>query len=87
MGEALIISKGFLGDMMDDYYKHERHGVNYMRENKRVIKPKGHATDLFSDWSAEFIRERAKMKKPFFLFLSYNAPHTPIQPLKNGQIK
>ena len=45
--------------MMDDYYKHERHG-NYRRENKRVIKPKGHATDLFSVWSAEFIRERAK---------------------------
>ena len=81
-GRGFDYFKGFLGDMMDDYYKHERHGVNYMRENKRVIKPKGHATDLFSDWSAEFIRERAKMKKPFFLFLSYNAPHTPIQPPK-----
>ena len=58
-----------------------------MRENKKVINPSGHATDLFSDWSAEFIRERKKSKDPFFLFLSYNAPHTPIQPPKEWTAK
>ena len=51
---------------MDDYYNYKRHGVNYMRENKKLINPSGHATDLFSDWSAEFIRERKKSKDPFF---------------------
>ena len=25
--------RGFLGDMMDDYYTHRRFGNNYMREN------------------------------------------------------
>ena len=38
---------GFLGDMMEDYYTHLRHGRNYMRRNEEVIEPKGHATDLF----------------------------------------
>ena len=28
---------GFLGDMMDDYYDHLRHGRNYMRLNRQTI--------------------------------------------------
>ena len=81
--------KGFLGDMMDDYYSHLRDGVNWMRENSTEINPTGHATDLFSDWSVQYIKERSKENKPFFLFLTYNAPHDPVQPpmewLKNIQ--
>jgi len=72
---------GFLGDMMDDYYDHLRHGHNYMRLNGKVIDPKGHATDLFTEWAIDYIRQRAIDTKPFFLYLAYNAPHTPIQPL------
>ena len=49
---------GFLGDMMDDYYHHRRHGFNYMRLNKKVIDPKGHATDLFSNWAIDCITDR-----------------------------
>ena len=72
---------GWLGDMMDDYYKHKRHGVPYMRKGDELIKPEGHATDLFTDWSIDYLKSRAaKRDEPFFLFLSYNAPHTPIQP-------
>ncbi len=68
--------------MMDDYYKHRRHGINYMRLEDKEIDPKGHATDLFTDWAIDYIRGRAKSKQPFFLYLAYNAPHTPIQPPK-----
>ena len=72
---------GFLGDMMDSYTTHLRHGNNYMRRNAEVIEPKGHATDLFTDWAAEYLRERAKRPdQPFFLYLAYNAPHFPIEP-------
>ena len=74
---------GFLGDMMDDYYKHRRHGINYMRLNEEKIDPDGHATDLFSQWAIDYIKERSKSKQPFFLYLAYNAPHTPIQPPKD----
>ncbi len=71
---------GFLGDMMDDYYKHRRHGNNYMRLGNKEIDPKGHATDLFTTWAVDYIQARAKSPQPFFLYLAYNAPHTPIQP-------
>ena len=71
---------GFLGDMMDDYYNHRRHGNNYMRLNNEEIDPKGHATDLFTQWSVDYINSRSKAAQPFFLYLAYNAPHTPIQP-------
>lgn len=73
---------GWLGDMMDNYWTHRRHDINYMRRNKEIIDPKGHATDLFTDWSIDYIEERKKSKKPFFLFLAYNAPHFPVQPPK-----
>lgn len=71
---------GFLGDMMDDYYTHRRHGINYMRRNEEVIDPQGHATDLFTQWACDYLRERAEKGGPFLLYLAYNAPHTPIQP-------
>jgi arylsulfatase A-like enzyme len=90
---------GFLADMMDDYYDHRRHGINYMRLGSREagslndnqIDPKGHATDLFTQWSIDYIRQRANSKprqlkgatQPFFLYLAFNAPHTPIQPPKD----
>jgi len=72
--------KGFLGDMMDDYFTHLRHGVNWMRENDQVISTEGHATDLFTDWAVDYVRDRRETSKPFFLFLAYNAPHDPVQP-------
>lgn len=71
---------GFLGDMMDDYYTHLRHDINYMRQGFDTIDPRGHATDLFTEWSMDFIRAQAQSSQPFFLYLAYNAPHTPIQP-------
>ncbi len=93
--------QGFLGDMMDDYYHHRRHGFNYLRLNDREIDPQGHATDLFTQWAIDYLRERSQKKdqprvegvppsnrgqdardtkRPFFLYLAYNAPHAPIQP-------
>jgi arylsulfatase A-like enzyme len=71
---------GFLEDMMDSYTTHLRHGTNFMRRNYEVVDPKGHATEIFTDWACDYMRERAMAKQPFFLYLAYNAPHFPIQP-------
>ncbi|MFA5192216.1 MAG: sulfatase-like hydrolase/transferase [Verrucomicrobiia bacterium] len=71
---------GFLGDMMDDYWTHLRNQQNFMRRNREVVDPKGHATDVFTEWACDYLGERAKSRKPFFLYLAYNAPHGPIQP-------
>jgi len=77
---------GFLGDMMDDYYSHRRHNINYMRLNGETIDPKGHATDLFTQWACDWLKTQKK-GEPFFLYLAYNAPHTPIQPPKEWLAK
>jgi arylsulfatase A-like enzyme len=71
---------GFMDDMMDDYWDHLRNGKNFMKENDKEINPKGHATDLFTDWTLDYIQQQQKSKTPFFLYLAYNAPHSPIQP-------
>ena len=72
---------GFLGDMMDSYTTHLRHGNNYLRKNGEVIEADGHATDLFTAWAVDYLRERSgKKDEPFFLYLAYNAPHFPIEP-------
>lgn len=65
---------------MDDYFTHRRDGVNWMRFNEKVIDPPGHATDIFTEWSIDYVKNKKVNKVPFFLFLSYNAPHFPIQP-------
>ena len=72
--------KGFLADMMDDYWTHLRGGVNWMRLNREAINPEGHATELFTRWTIDYLAERKEDRRPFFLYLAYNAPHFPIQP-------
>ncbi len=72
---------GFLGDMMDSYTTHLRHGENYMRLGTDMIAPEGHATELFTEWACDYLGERGQQPdKPFFLYLAYNAPHFPIEP-------
>ena len=61
---------GFLGDMMESYTTHLRHGNNYLRRNGEVIEPAGHATDLFSEWAVEYLRERSKQRGSAVLSLS-----------------
>jgi len=77
--------EGFLGDMMESYTTHRRDGKNFMRHNGETIDPKGHATDIFTQWACEYLRGRKPAgagANPFFLYLPYNAPHMPIQPPK-----
>lgn len=72
---------GFLGDMMDSYTTHLRHGINYLRHNQQTITAEGHATEVFTHWASDYLRQRAQSPDtPFFLYLAYNAPHFPIEP-------
>jgi len=38
-----------------------------------------YSTDLWTDYSLKFIDEAKGEKKPFFLYLAYNAPHFPLE--------
>jgi arylsulfatase A-like enzyme len=43
----------------------------------RRFRPRGYLTDYFTEQAISAIN--ANRNRPFFLFLSYNAPHTPLQ--------
>ncbi|MEX0321764.1 MAG: sulfatase-like hydrolase/transferase [Puniceicoccaceae bacterium] len=49
----------------------------WILRNHKPVKPTKYLTDDFSDAAVEFLE--MNWKNPFFLFLSYNAPHTPLQ--------
>jgi len=44
------------------------------------FRPKGHLTDYFTDNALVAIE--ANKNRPFFMYLAYNAPHTPLQAAK-----
>ena len=74
--------RGFRGGMLSDYVAHTRRFPDGSDRNVMTDESVAgtHATDLFSDWAVEYLNERAPDGSPFFLYLAYNAPHTPIQP-------
>ena len=45
--------------------------------DKPRFRPKGHLTDYYTDQAIAAID--ANRNRPFFLYLAYNAPHTPLQ--------
>ncbi|MDD7984005.1 sulfatase-like hydrolase/transferase [Lentisphaera marina] len=51
--------------------------VSYITRNDTPVKTTKYLTDEFSDEALSFVERN--QEKPFFLFLSYNAPHTPLQ--------
>jgi arylsulfatase A-like enzyme len=51
--------------------------ITWVLRNHEPVPPTKYLTDEFSDVAVEFIE--TNQNHPFFLFLSYNAPHTPLQ--------
>jgi arylsulfatase A-like enzyme len=49
----------------------------WILKDHKPVRPRKYLTDDFSDEAVSFIERNHN--KPFFLFLSYNAPHTPLQ--------
>lgn len=45
--------------------------------NNREYKSKGYCSDVFTDAAMEFIAH--KSEQPFFAYLAFNCPHTPLQ--------
>jgi arylsulfatase B len=61
-----------------DYYTHERGGQIDWHRNYESINVPGYSTNLMSEEAVRFI-EGAPEDDPFFLYVAYNAVHTPIQ--------
>lgn len=48
-----------------------------VRRGREIVEVKDYLTDAFTDDAVRFIG--ANKDRPFFLYLAYNAPHTPLQ--------
>ncbi|GAB3657428.1 hypothetical protein GCM10028791_29880 [Echinicola sediminis] len=77
---------GFLGGY-STYFQ----GSSDYRENKKIYKDfdnEFYSTDEFSERAVSFVNERAGHKDhPFFLYLSYQSPHNPLQAPKEDIMK
>ena len=61
-----------------DYFTHQEHGVTDWFRNNQVVKEEGYTTNLLGDDAVRYINEQSATK-PFYLYLTFNAPHTPYQ--------
>ncbi|MCO8123486.1 arylsulfatase [Stieleria sp. TO1_6] len=46
--------------------------------NGKIVPAKGYCTDVFFEQAGAFISRCAKQQKPFFAYISTNAPHKPL---------
>ena len=49
------------------------------RNGQKVEADGRYLTDVFTEDAADFVRRHANRGKPFFLHITYNAPHTPLE--------
>jgi arylsulfatase A-like enzyme len=61
-----------------DYFTHSEHGVLDWFRNNEPVKEKGYTTTLLGADAVKYINAQDG-KKPFYLYLAFNAPHTPYQ--------
>ena len=75
---------GFIGGA-SNYYQNEETGkpeIPLVLNNQPYhLKEGKYLTDEITDHAVQFIGDQDKEKKPFFLYLAFNAPHWPLQAL------
>ncbi|MBI3838143.1 MAG: arylsulfatase [Planctomycetia bacterium] len=73
--EALVHGGGGIGQPADPP------GNSYfdpvLQHNGEEVKARGYASDIFTDAAMRFISEHSQ--EPFFAYLAFNCPHTPLQ--------
>jgi arylsulfatase A-like enzyme len=81
--ESLTIRGGGLGQPSDppggDHYADAT-----MYRNGKPVKTKGYCSDVYTDAAIDFVK--AAKDKPFFAYVAYNAPHTPLE-VPDGYLK
>jgi len=62
-----------------DYYRYNYFDGTYeLRDGEKPVKAEGYLTDLINQRAVAFVRKHAG--QPFFLYVPYNAVHSPYQP-------
>ncbi|MFW6163755.1 MAG: sulfatase-like hydrolase/transferase [Planctomycetota bacterium] len=69
---------GILGGHCDYFHYVEITGAKTLYENERPTDDDRYMTDLITEESIDFLR-RQDATRPFFLYVSYTAPHSPYQ--------
>lgn len=64
---------GFTAGVIYNYYDPE------LLHNNRPVVEKGYITDILTDNAIAFMQKAHAGRKPFFCYVPYNVPHTPIQ--------
>ena len=68
---------GILGGNADYFTHREENGTMTLYRNERPEQRRGYLTDLFVEEAIGWLKRRER--RPFFLYLPFTAPHTPIQ--------
>ncbi len=76
---------GHLGPAVDYWTHIWTGGLDWHRDGK-VLEEEGYSTELIGAEAERVIRER-DAAKPLFLYVAFNAPHAPIQPLEEDLIR
>jgi arylsulfatase A-like enzyme len=61
-----------------DYYTHQDAGVLDWFRNNKPVDEAGYTTQLLGNDAVKYINGQSA-EKPFYLYLTFNAPHTPYQ--------
>ena len=61
-----------------DYYTHSDAGVLDWFRNNQPVREEGYTTQLIGNDAVKYIHGQSA-DKPFYLYLTFNAPHTPYQ--------
>lgn len=61
-----------------DYFTHSDAGVRDWFRNNALVEEEGYTTQLLGADAVRFINEQSP-DQPFYLYLTFNAPHTPYQ--------
>ena len=61
-----------------DYFSRKRLGQLDWHDNYNSVHEEGYSTDLIGDAAVDFIQQRDG-NSPFYMFVAFNAPHSPIQ--------
>ena len=73
---------GFISGARNYFYdpnEKSRNSIRNVVENYSETNFEGYLTDVLADKAVSFIDKNNQSNNPFFLFLSFNAPHTPMQ--------